>query len=421
MREGNHFICKTPMKRIERRIRRSLDARRREGRLRSLEAPVLQSSRLIDFASNDYLGIARDADINESHHRAELSSCRGSGNQLNGSTGSRLLTGASRDQNSFEEWLADFHGYEACVLFPSGYSANAGVAGCVACESDIVFFDQLSHNSTRFGLKSGRQRATIPFAHNDCDDLRQKLRSNRREPDATEKDSGAAFVFVEGVYSMDGDRAPLSELANVCVEEGACLVVDEAHSTGVLGDRGRGAVFESVDAARRKDAILCSIHTFGKAVGCHGAAVLCSSSLLGDYLANYSQPLIYATALSPASVRLAHRCYQELSSQDDIRRKRLRDVVSKLRESLTELVADRTDVRLIESSSAIHALVVPGADRVKAVADDARRAGFDIGAIRSPTVRAGSERLRIVAHSHNTVQQVRDLCDVLTLSLDANL
>lgn len=395
------------MKRLESRFRRSLDARRCEGRLRRLEVQH-EEARLVDFASNDYLGIARDVDIHSAHHAEEMSR---RGNQLNGSTGSRLLTGASRDQDCFEKYLAEFHGYENCVLYPSGYAANSGVAGCVASQSDVVFYDQLSHNSTRFGLKNGRQRATIPFEHNDCVDLKKKLRSEKAVS------GGWSFVFVEGVYSMDGDCAPLAELADLCIEEGACLVVDEAHSTGVAGTRGRGAVFDRLDAHQRKDAVLCSIHTFGKAVGCHGAAVLCST-LFREYLANYSQPLIYATALSPSATRLAHKCYEELSSMSQERRIRLDAVVTKLRELLTDLARDRNDVRLLQSSSAIHALVVPGADRVKAIAEDVRRAGFDVGAIRSPTVAAGSERLRIVAHAHNSLDEVCGLCDALRLSLD---
>ena len=381
--------------RVEARLVACLEARRARGRLRSLDTTV--GDRLVDFASNDYLSLARDQAIHAASLREEMHE---SGHQVNGSTGSRLLTGGSAAHDAFEKWLAEFHGYEAATLFGSGYAANSGVAACVAGPEDAVFFDELSHNSTRFGLARSRQSAT-PFRHNSVADLSRLLRRRRAE---------TAVVFVESVYSMDGDIAPLAEMAQVCEAEDACLVVDEAHATGVVGDSGRGALD---DVGR--DAVLCAVHTFGKAVGCHGAAVL-GSAALRQYLANYSPPLIYATALSPAATRLAARCYRALSGPvGDDRRDRLAAVVSVLRARLADL-----DASLLDSASPVHALVVPGADRVSAVAADAQRAGFDVRPIRAPTVRAGSERLRIVAHAHNTPDEVHRLCDVLRDSLARN-
>lgn len=260
---------------------RSLDARRQDARYRSMDFDPARIG-LVDFASNDYLGLARDREIAASAIRGELSLL--TGKQLNGSTGSRLLTGCSAEHDEFEAWLAQFHGYETATLYSSGYAANSGTIACLPSEGDAVIFDELSHNSTRFGIRRGRQRWTRTFAHNDVNDLVRVLQSIHAE---------TTFVCVESLYSMDGDCAPLEEIAAVCVKEGACLVVDEAHATGVAGRGGRGMV--DLLGPESRDAILCSIHTFGKALGCHGAAVL-GSKILRDYLVNYSQPLIYSTA-----------------------------------------------------------------------------------------------------------------------------
>lgn len=418
--------------RIEERLGRNLDGRRLEGRLRILEASG-DVGQLVDFASNDYLGLARDTSLHRAALESELERCSWSDRQLNGSTGSRLLTGSSAAHQDLERWLAAFHGREAALAFGSGYAANAGTIACLPSTNDAVIFDELSHNSTRFGMGRGRQRWTRPFRHNDVDDLRRALRS---------AEADMAFVCVESVYSMDGDAAPLAAMADVCAQERGCLVVDEAHATGVLGRGGRGAVADLADSG----VVLCTIHTFGKAVGCHGAAVL-GSATLRDYLANYAQPFVYSTACgshSPGGVerppagshpqphvshglmswpltrlrRFLRRCYEALAGPiGDERRSSLGVVVSELRRRLASVAAAHHDITLIESGSPIHALVVPGAKRALAVAADARSAGFDVGAIRAPTVRAGSERLRIVAHAHNTLDDVAGLCGALDESL----
>ncbi|KAJ8601213.1 hypothetical protein CTAYLR_003281 [Chrysophaeum taylorii] len=387
-----------------RRILRAHLRRRARGRLREVVEPTPPN--LVDFASNDYLGIARDLEVQRAALFAELEETR-TDHQANGSTGSRVLTGSAGAHDALEAWLADFHGAEAALLFASGYAANAGAMACLPGPEDAVLFDELSHSSTRFGISRGRQRVTATFKHNDLDDLERQLAI---------LDASATFVCVESVYSMDGDRAPLEELAAVCAQSNACLVVDEAHATGVVGPSGRGAVSE-LDPRLRKN-VLCSVHTFGKAVGSHGAAVLGSRDLR-TYLVNYAQTFVYATALPPAASRLARRCYESLAGSDgDLRRDRLDAVATALRDHLAHLVRGAPgDITLLDSASPIHALVVPGADRVSAVAASARRQGFDVRPIRPPTVPEGADRLRIVAHAHNTVDEVEALAAVLFRAL----
>ena len=207
------------------RYRDALAKRATEGTLRST---TVRTEALVDFASNDYLGVARDASFAAAHFAAEARRADAAA----GSTGSRLLTGASREHDAFEAFAAQFHGREGALLFGSGYAANSAVAATLPLPNDTILYDERSHNSTRFGLKRSRASLQISWKHNDLHDLRFKLR-----------DHDGALVFVEGIYSMDGDEAPLLDLAELCLEDGrAGLIVDEAHSTGILGDCGRGAV-----------------------------------------------------------------------------------------------------------------------------------------------------------------------------------
>lgn len=379
----------------EARMAGALERRVAAGTLRRVEHTTTTTT-LVDLSSNDYLGLARDRDLAKAHHRSELELL--DNHQLNGSSGSRLLTGAAEAHDVLERWIAEFHGRESAVLFPSGYAANAGLAACVADASDALVLDELSHSSTRFGAARGRHRVTEFFRHNDVEDLREKITDLRRLSVV----EGTIFVFVESVYSMDGDAAPLEQLAAVCREDGnACLIVDEAHATGVVGPQGRGAL-----SPLEGDVVVAGVHTFGKALGCHGAAVV-GSKTLTSYLANYAQPLIYATALPPSASRLAHLAYLRLAGPDgDRRRAHLSALTDVLHTGLADL-ASRHDVRLLPSASAIHALVVPGAPRVVAVADGLRASGFDVRPIRAPTVKPGSERLRFVAHAHNSIHDAQ--------------
>ena len=306
-----------------------------EGTLRST---TVRTETLIDFASNDYLGVARDSSFAAAHFAAEARRAAAAA----GSTGSRLLTGASREHDAFEAFAAAFHGRESALLFGSGYAANSAVAATLPLPTDTILFDERSHNSTRFGLKRSRALTQISWKHNDLDDLRVKLR-----------DHDGALVFVEGVYSMDGDEAPLLELAELCLEDGrAGLIVDEAHSTGILGDGGQGAVSTLPPQLRR--AVVAQVHTFGKALGGPGAVVVCDE-VTREYLANYAQPFVYATAPPDSHSRLARRAYEAVAAADDARRHLAQ---------LIDLFRAECDVGslLLPSRTPIQAVLAPGAD-----------------------------------------------------------
>jgi 8-amino-7-oxononanoate synthase len=340
---------------------------------------------LIDFCSNDYLGLAHSSVVKQAMQTALEEE-----GPL-GATGSRLISGNRPELEAFEVFLAEFHQSEKALLFNSGYAANQGLLSCMADRHDTIIFDQLIHASLREGLKLS-QATHYSFRHNDLKHLEQKLQVSK----------GQIFVVVESVYSMDGDEAPLVEMLELCEKYSAALVVDEAHATGVLGPKGRGLVAE----LELEERIWARIYTFGKALGGHGAAI-CGPAYLIDYLINFSKPFIYTTALPWHGLAGVQAAYQEM--QKGIALEALRQNIR----FFTEQIPASLRPQFIPSRSAIQSLVYPGNSAVRELAKTLQDQGFAVWPILHPTVPKGQERLRICLHSFNTEEQIRLLLDLL--------
>jgi 8-amino-7-oxononanoate synthase len=326
----------------------------------------------IDFCSNDYLGIT-----------GLLSTAEVAWNDFqHGSTGSRLLAGNYALIEETEQMLAAFHQAPAALIFNSGYDANLGVLSCIPQRGDTIVYDYLSHASLRDGIRLSFAQS-FSFRHNDMTDLEKKL----------QQATGNVFVVTESVFSMDGDMAPLQEMVRLCQQYKAHLIVDEAHATGVVGDKGEGLV----QSSGLENACFARIHTFGKAVGCHGAVVL-GSELLRNYLINFARPFIYSTALPESSVAAIGKAYQ------------LFPVMFQERAHLQQLGHLFQEANIpyqkLPSATPIQVVIIPGNDRVKKMAACLQEAGLDVRAILYPTVPKGSERLRIVLHAFNTVEDL---------------
>lgn len=387
-----------------------------------------KASDLFDFSSNDYLGFSRNGEIFQraSQILAENNIVR------NGSTGSRLLSGNHPLYSELEEKLAEFHQAQAALVFNSGYDANIGFFGAVPQRGDIVLYDEYIHASIRDGIKMGNAKS-YKFKHNDLQDLKKKCRAKpalptgrrSRSPHAAEVpvlslpavEAGAAEVYVvtESVFSVDGDSPDLKALSKFCQENNYNLVVDEAHAVGVFGNNGEGLIQE----LGLQDALFARIVTFGKAMGCHGAAIL-GSMALKDYLVNFARSLIYTTGLPPHSVATIMASYEHLSSsqkEDEI--KMGQHPVLKLRKKIElfnrGLSAYLLKTFFIQSNSAIHCCILPGNERVRSVAEKIAKAGFDVKAIRAPTVPQGQERLRICLHSFNTEKEITEVLRLMAI------
>ena len=356
------------------RLQHDIDKRKEEGGLRE----IFPSGSSVDFTSNDYLGVVRSGKLSEMLADQKFQS---------GTGGSRLLSGTKNYHLNAEKELADFFKAETAVLFNSGYTANLGLLSSILKRGDEVIYDDLSHASIKDGIRLGLARAA-KFLHNDLNDLRSKL----------ERASSGAYVVVESVYSMDGDLAPLKEMAALCEEFGAFLIVDEAHSTGIYGPRGAGLVV----AEGLEQKVFARIHTFGKAMGCQGAVVV-GSKLLKEYLINFSRPFIYTTA--PAE----HEVQTMLSSLKVVA------LAEKERELLQRAVgtfrtlAAGSNLNLLDSKTQIQGIEIPGNEQVKRIADQLRNLGFDIRPIRKPTVPEGRERIRICLHAFNGEEELKKL------------
>jgi len=309
-----------------------------------------------------------------------------------GSTGSRLLSGNYPLIEETENLIAHFHHANAALVFNSGYDANVGLLASVPQKEDVIIYDKLSHASIRDGIRLSFA-TSFSFLHNDLDDLEKKLTA------ATQSGSNI-FVVTESVFSMDGDMAPLIEISELCEKYNAALIVDEAHATGVIGARGEGLVQQ----LELQNNCFARVYTFGKACGCHGAAVL-GSKKLKDYLINFARTFVYSTSLPPSAVAAINAAYTIFPTLND-ERIHLNHLIEIFRSKALRY-------QVLKSDTPIQVVIIPGNNEVKKAADILQENSLDARAILYPTVPKGQERLRIVFHSFNTKDEVKKLVELL--------
>ncbi|WWD17343.1 hypothetical protein CI109_101784 [Kwoniella shandongensis] len=336
------------MTELDARLGALLQGRKVKGRFRSLkEYDTSSQSDLIDFSSNDYLSLTSSKALRKAY-LARLASSP----TIFGSTGSRLLSGGSQAHASLESRFATFFNSPSALLFNSGWDANVSFFATVPQPTDWVIYDELVHASVHSGLRSSRvpPERRLAFAHNDPEGLASVLRQITSAASSSD-DRSTVFLALESLYSMDGDMSPLPALLDVMEKyvprERQCVVLDEAHSTGVYGDKGTGVVhalgeeggWAEGEAGRRgKGRVDIRLMTFGKAVGCAGAVLLCSPTVR-SFLINFARPLIFSTAL-PHSTLIALECVWDIlqSREGDQRRLSLFDISTYLHDLLADLL-----------------------------------------------------------------------------------
>ncbi|MFH0867508.1 MAG: pyridoxal phosphate-dependent aminotransferase family protein [Bacteroidota bacterium] len=368
-------------------MRKALERREKEGALRSTK--IFRG--LADFCSNDYLGFSSTGALHDKVYSFARSM---EGQVMEGSTGSRLISGNSAMAESLEEYIASCHNAEAALLFNSGYDANIGFFSSLPKRGDTVLYDELVHASIRDGIRMGFAKS-FSFRHNDIEDFEKLIN----------KASGNVYVVVESVYSMDGDMAPLKQLSGICEKNNFHLIVDEAHATGVFGTFGKGLVCEY--ALEKK--IFARLHTFGKALGTHGGAIV-GSKLLREYLLNFARSFIFTTAL-PYHSLFSIKCAYTLLQESD-------EIISSLHENIHKFRSLMSGVDgLMKSKSPIQCILVSGNSNVTAIAAHLVNKGFDIKPIMSPTVPKGKERLRICIHAFNSEDEIKALVQEIKIKL----
>jgi len=375
---------------IDRRIAQEIDSLRGISQFRTLEI-----TGGIDLSSNDYLGLAHDPRMKRATIEAIANSARV------GSTGSRLLSGNAREWEELESDFSEFAGTESALYFGSGYAANIGLLSSLLRAGDFVFSDARNHASLIDGMRlSGATKVIYP--HRDAEFLESALRELAEKP-------GARVIVTESVFSMEGDVAPLGQLARLAEKYDAALVIDEAHATGVCGPAGCGVAAE----LGIERGVLATVHTCGKALASTGAFV-CGGRALKDFLINRARTFIFSTAMPPymagqirAGLLLARTANRE--------RAHLREMAEMLRASLLA-----AGINCGSSSSHIVPVILGSNEAALHAANELQRAGFAAKAIRPPTVPSGTARIRISLTSRVTREQTQRLAEVLRTTCAAH-
>jgi 8-amino-7-oxononanoate synthase len=354
---------------LDHRMIAEIENLRLKGKLRHLS----KSEQLIDFSSNDYLGLAkRPIEIRL---------------QAAGSASSRLIAGNNESIELFEQEFAHFIDAESALYFANGYLANVGLFSCIASREDTIIYDQYIHASIRDGIALSTARS-FSFKHNCLDDLGRKLALSK----------GVIFIVVESVYSMDGDSPNWAALIELCAQYNAYLIVDEAHGMGCIGDNGKGLV-NTLSLSKH---IFARIFPLGKAFGMEGA-LIAGNTILRKYLINFCRPFIYTTGPAPFKVAA-------LIEQLTIYRSSnfAHPEASSLKELLLQELSGEFNLKYGTYGNIIM-VVIPGNKAVMAATEYLHKNGLDVKGIRSPTVPVGQECLRICVHNYNTQDEILQL------------
>ncbi len=342
----------------------------------------------IDFCSNDYLGFSRTGMLREKLKQSGIYE----GLPV-GSGGSRLASGNNQFTEEAERQIALFHHAQSALIFNSGYDANLGLLSSVPQANDLILYDELVHGSIFDGIRLSRA-TNYKFRHNDVSAVEELIARHGRNYENI-------FIVVESVYALDGDTAPLIELAELCKPpKNVYLIVDEAHAIGVFGNQGRGLC----NALGIEQRCFARIYTYGKAMGCHGAAIV-GSEVLRNFLINFARSFIYTTALPYYCIDAIKHAYQLLI---ETRQK------DELQNNISYFYSKAAPIRnCIKSQSAIHSVVLGSNDLVHRLQRDLRAHNIHARPMCSPAVRHGTERVRFSIHAYNSKEEINMLLDVL--------
>lgn len=360
--------------------------------LDTAQGPLVQlkGGDVLNFSSNDYLGLA--------NHPAVISAFQASAEQYGvGAGASHLVVGHQQPHEQLECAIAEFTGRERALLFSSGYMANLGVLKALLGKEDVIVQDKLNHASLiDGGLTSGAQ--LLRYRHNDLDHLDQLLSKS-----VSANKNARKILAVDGVFSMDGDIAPLDALADMCDTHDVALMVDDAHGFGVLGEQGAGC---SEHFGLDQQRLPIVMGTLGKAFGVSGAFVAGSHDLI-ETLIQYSRTYIYTTALPPACAAAALQSLSIIKTQPE-RRQHLQDLIAYFRQAISAL-----DFNVLPSTTAIQPIIMGDSEKTLTLSQALLKAGILVTAIRPPTVPVGTARLRITLTAAHSFAQVDQLIDVL--------
>ena len=397
------------MKNDIKHIRAFLSERKKQKLYRSVkvtetpQAPLMKiaGKEVLNFCSNDYLGLA--------NHPKVVSSFKEGVNKYGvGSGSAHLINGHSMAHQQLEEALADFTGRDRAMLFSNGYMANMGVISALLGKGDSLFQDRLNHASLLdAGLLSNAKMRR--YKHNDINHLKRLYESALGSLSTNDnKEPKNSMIATDGVFSMDGDVAPISALAKIAKDRKAWLMVDDAHGFGVLGKQGAG-LLEQQNLSQTDVPVLMA--TLGKACGTSGAFVAGSEELI-EYLTQTARTFIYTTAM-PSSIASATLTSLKLINEETWRREKLRELIQRFKQG-----AEQLGIKLMASDTAIQPIMIGSTEKAVMVSESLQERGILVSAIRPPTIPEGTSRLRVTFSANHTLDQVDKLLESLeTLKL----
>ena len=343
------------------------------------------------FGTNNYLGLT--------HHPQVIKASMEANEYGTGSTGSRLTTGASFEARELENNISEFKNVESTLIFNTGYMTNLGVIYALTKENDVIFSDQLNHASIIDGTRISKAKVRV-YKHKDTEDLERLIKIEFEESNNAKNSN--FFIVSDGVFSMDGDIAPLPELVEIANKYNCTLIIDEAHATGAIGKTGKGTVeyYKDQTGIDLTDSVDLQIGTLSKALASEGGFV-CGKQVYIDYLINKSRPFIFSTALSPATIASANAALNLLKENSEEYLNNLNSNTSLMRELLTN-----AGLNIVDGETPIIPIIIGPADLANKISKELEKEGILVSSIRPPSVPKDMSRLRLTVIATHTKEEI---------------
>ena len=390
---------------LERKLKEELEELKKNNLIRTVDdLRFISSTKAIDKDNKEYLVFGTNNYLGLSHHPDVIKASKEASDYGTGSTGSRLTTGASFEARELEKNISEFKSTESTLIFNTGYMANLGVIYALAKENDIIFSDQLNHASIIDGTKISKAKVKI-YKHRDTEDLERLIKIVMNEIDEkneNQEQNPNFFIITDGVFSMDGDIAPLTELVEISKKYDCCLIIDDAHATGVIGKTGKGTIeyYKDKTGIDLTEYVDLQIGTLSKAFASEGGFVT-GKQVYIDYLINKSRPFIFSTALSPATIASANTALNLLKENSKEYLKNLNDNTKLMRTLLTE-----AGLNVVEGETPIIPIIIGPAELANKLSDELKKEGILVSAIRPPSVPKGESRLRLTVMATHTKEEI---------------
>ena len=362
--------------------------------INSTKAIDSEGKEFIVFGTNNYLGLTHHPDVIKAAQEASIYGT--------GSTGSRLTTGASFEARELENNISEFKNVESTLIFNTGYMTNLGMIYALTKENDVIFSDQLNHASIIDGTRISKAKVRV-YKHKDTEDLERLIKTELEEsPKNNEANNSNFFIISDGVFSMDGDIAPLPELVEIADEYNCTLIIDDAHATGVIGKTGKGTVeyYKDKTGIDLTESVDLQIGTLSKALASEGGFV-CGKQAYIDYIINKSRPFIFSTALSPSTIASANTALNLLKENS----KEYLDNLNKNTRIMRKLLVDG-GLNVIDGETPIIPIIIGPADLANRFSNQLKEEGILVSAIRPPSVPKDMSRLRLTIMASHTKEEI---------------